>query len=114
MHASKPGDGAGGGTSTVGDMVRFDDALRDHKFMGKVATEKFTTFYTGNNYGYGSEHHLLGTEHIFGHSGGYINQCIEINFYKKTRSLVIILSNSNPPYGHFLSNKIKELMIRKS
>lgn len=114
MHASKPGDGAGGGTSTVGDMVRFNDALRDNKFMGKVATEKFMTFHTGNNYGYGSEHHLLGKEHIFGHSGGYIDQCIEINFYKKTRSLVIILSNSNPPYGHFLSNKIKELMIRKS
>ena len=62
-------------------------------------------------YGYGFETDPENQE--AGHSGGFINVCDELNIYTKSDYIVIILSNSNPPFGHFLSNKIKELLVRK-
>ncbi|MGF1925070.1 MAG: serine hydrolase domain-containing protein [Bacteroidia bacterium] len=113
MKSSLAGNGAGGGKSNVADLVLFFAALQDGVLLGRAATERLLQYKFAENYGYGSEHHLLGKEHIFGHSGGFINECVELNLYQNTGRLVIILSNSNPPFGHFLANKIKELLIRK-
>jgi len=113
MNHTKSGNGAGGGSSTVSDLASFFSSLNRSRLLTSQSTEDLLNFIFRDNYGYGSEHHLLGEEHIFGHSGGFINQCVELNFYPRSKRLVIILSNSNPPLGHFLSNKIKSLLIRK-
>ena len=113
MSTVKAGDGAGGGEATVADLQAFSKAIRDSKLLDASTTREWFS-YTVNNgkYGYGSEHQKLGKDYVFGHSGGFINTCTELNIYLHSGYTVIILSNSNPPYGHFLSNKIKELLVR--
>jgi len=113
MSHTKAGNGAGGGSSTVSDLTKFFSSLNRYELLSRQNTRNLLNFIYKDNYGYGSEHQLLGKEHIFGHSGGFIRQCVELNFYSRSKQLVIILSNTNPPFGHYLSNKIKSLLIRK-
>lgn len=113
MKNAKAGNGSGGGEATIEDMGKFLNGLYKRKLMTPASTSQMLEFVGKDNYGYGTEHHRLGNEHIVGHSGGFINQCVELNLYTKSDQMVIILSNSNPPFGHYLSNKIKELLVRK-
>ena len=113
MNHSTVGGGAGGGFSTVTDLQHFSDALLGNKLLKKETTTHLLQYTVNDRYGYGTEHHMLGSENIVGHSGGFENVCTELNLYTKSKYTVIILSNSNPPFGHFLSNKIKELLVRK-
>jgi D-alanyl-D-alanine carboxypeptidase len=115
MHHSVPGGGGGGGTSTIEDLYNFSNALLSNKLLGDKLTAKLLNYTTPLNeqYGWGTEHYKLGKEHVVGHSGGYINECTELNIYPRSHSIVIILSNSNPPFGHFVSDKLKELITRK-
>ncbi|HEX2605840.1 MAG TPA: serine hydrolase domain-containing protein [Flavisolibacter sp.] len=113
MKQTKAGSGAGAGTSTVHDLTLFVKALQGKKLLGQY-TDTLLTYRANDFYGYGTEHTVLGREHITGHSGGFENVCNELNIYQRSGYLVIILSNSNPPFGHFLSDKIKELLVRKA
>lgn len=114
MLHSTPGGGAGGGRSTVGDLLHFSNALLNYRLLGKETTNDLLQFTVNDQYGMGTEHYRLGNEHIVGHSGGFIRECTEFNIYTKGAYTVIILSNSNPPFGHFIADKIKELLIPKS
>ncbi|HJW16792.1 MAG TPA: serine hydrolase domain-containing protein [Flavisolibacter sp.] len=115
MHHSVPGGGGGGGTSTIVDLLHFAIALLNNKLLTPALTAKILNYTSPLNdqYGLGTEHYKLGREHVVGHSGGYINECTELNIYPNSQNIVIILSNSNPPFGHFISDKIKELITRK-
>jgi CubicO group peptidase (beta-lactamase class C family) len=115
MTHSVPGGGGGGGTSTINDLYSFARSLLNYKLLNPATTTKLLNYTTPLNeqYGWGTEHYRLGKEHVIGHSGGYINECTELNIYPKSQSIVIILSNSNPPFGHFVSDKLKELITRK-
>ena len=113
MERTLAGTSAGGGFSTSDDMHKFLSGLRQGKLLSKENTQLLMTHTIDGKYGYGTEHHILGSEHIVGHSGGYINQCVELNIYPESDYIVVILSNSNPPFGHFLSNKVKELLLYK-
>lgn len=114
MKTTKVGSSAGGGEATIADLQSFSSALIDKKLLSSTTTKELFT-YTVNEgkYGLGSEHQVLGDDYVFGHSGGFMNVCTELNLYLKSGYKVIILSNVDPPYGHFLSNKIKELIVRK-
>lgn len=114
MKQTTVGTGAGGGTSTVEDMERFLEGFKDGKLLSEESNDLFFNYTTENRYGYGTEHHIIGEEHIIGHSGGFIKECVELNLYPKTDKMVIIISNSNPPFGHFLANKIKQLLLSKT
>lgn len=115
MTHSMPGGGGGGGTSTVNDLYSFARALLNDKLLNHNTTSKLLNYTSPLNdqYGWGTEHYKLGKEHVVGHSGGYINECTELNIYPQSQSVVIILSNSNPPFGHFVSDRLKELITRK-
>jgi D-alanyl-D-alanine carboxypeptidase len=112
MQNSVVGSGAGGGVSTVNDLHKFSLALLRNNLLQGNTTKELVEFTVNGKYGFGSEHQQLGEEKIIGHSGGFINVCTELNLYTKSNYIVIILSNSNPPFAHFLSNKIKELLVR--
>jgi CubicO group peptidase (beta-lactamase class C family) len=112
MKNSIVGGGAGGGYSTVNDLHHFAFALKKNELLKKESTDELFAYTVNGKYGYGTEHQLLGTENIVGHSGGFENVCTELNIYTKSDYVVIILSNCNPPLGHFLANKIKELLVR--
>ena len=113
MSNSVVGGGAGGGLSTVNDLHKFSIALLRNDLLSEKTTKELFQYTVNGKYGYGTEHQVLANENIVGHSGGFINVCDELNIYTKSEYIVIILSNSNPPFGHFLSNKIKELLVRK-
>jgi D-alanyl-D-alanine carboxypeptidase len=115
MNHSVPGGGGGGGTSTIRDLYSFTNSLLNYKLLSRSLTDKLLSYTTPLNdeYGWGTEHFKLGKEHVVGHSGGYINECTELNIYPNSHCIVIILSNSNPPFGHFVSDKLKELITRK-
>lgn len=104
--------GAGGGLSTSPDLFQFAQAVQTGKLLKKTTLELFLTEHT-SDWGLGQEYQALGTEVITGHSGGFIGVCTELNMYRSSGYTVIILSNTEPPYGHFLSDKIKELIILK-
>ena len=113
MKETIAGTSAGGGFSTTDDMHKFLAGFNQVKILNSRNTKLLMTHTVDGKYGYGTEHHILGSEHIGGHSGGYINECVELNIYPKSDYIVVILSNSNPPFGHFLSNKVKELLLYK-
>ena len=112
MKNSMVGGGAGGGYSTVNDLHHFAIALKSHELLNEKSTDELFSYTVNGKYGYGTEHQLLGKENIVGHSGGYENVCTELNIYTQSNYVVIILSNCNPPLAHYLSNKIKELLVR--
>jgi D-alanyl-D-alanine carboxypeptidase len=112
MNHTNVQNGSGGGVSTVDDLNKFADALRTEKLLSKKSNTELLTFTFNDEYGLGSEHAQIGKEHIIGHSGGFIKVCTELNIYLQSGYNVIILSDVDPPFAHFLSNKIKELLIR--
>ncbi|MBO0953068.1 serine hydrolase domain-containing protein [Fibrella forsythiae] len=110
MPDTRVDNGAGGGFSTLSDLYRFSQALRNSELLAKATTQTFLTHHTPD-WGLGQEYQALGREVVTGHSGGYIGACTELNMYQHSGYTVIILSNTEPPYGHFLSDKIKELLL---
>ena len=105
-------NGSGGGVSTIADLNKFAAALRAQKLLNKNSNTELLSYTFNNEYGLGSEHAQIGKEHIVGHSGGFEKVCTELNIYLQSGYNVIILSDVDPPFAHFLSNKIKELLIR--
>ena len=112
MNHTNVQNGSGGGLSTVDDLNKFAEALRTQKLLSKNSNTELLTYTFNDEYGYGSEHAQIGKEHVVGHSGGFEKVCTELNIYLQSGYHVIILSDVDPPFAHFLSNKIKELLIR--
>jgi len=112
MTHSKEGVAAGGALSTVNDIYNFSEALKANRLLSRRTT-KYLSYHTAD-WGLGQEYQQLGDEVITGHSGGDESACTELNLYKNTGYTVVILSNTAPPYGHFVSDKIKELIVRKA
>ncbi|AKD57903.1 serine hydrolase domain-containing protein [Spirosoma radiotolerans] len=112
MHQTSLDSGAGGGFSTSSDIYKFAQAIRRGKLLKKKTQEQFLTEHTPD-WGLGQEYQALGGEVVTGHSGGYIGVCTELNMYRYSGYTVIILSNTEPPYGHFVSDKIKEMILSK-
>lgn len=110
-HTNVP-NGSGGGVSTVDDLNKFAAALRNNKLLNKSSSTELLSYSFNDEYGLGSEHAQIGKEHVVGHSGGFEKVCTELNIYLQSGYNVIILSDVDPPFAHFLSNKIKELLIR--
>jgi CubicO group peptidase (beta-lactamase class C family) len=112
MNHSTFGVASGGSEATIGDMYNFSQTLLSNKLLTPATTAYFFNYHT-TDWGLGEEYQQLGSEVITGHSGGFEGVCTELNMYKNSGYTVIILSNTNPPYGHFLSDRIKETIIRK-
>jgi CubicO group peptidase (beta-lactamase class C family) len=73
MHTVKGGP-AGGGFSTVGDMLRFSEALRSHKLLSPESTETLLTgrvdMAPDRKYAYGFGDSLARGHRFHGHTGG--------------------------------------------
>ena len=113
MTMTEVGSGAGGGLSTVPDLFRFAKALKSNKLLNNETTKLFFEYTVDGTWGLGSVHQKLGTEMIFGHGGDYEGVCTDFGMYLNSGHTVIVLSNMDPPFAHFISDKIKELIIRK-
>jgi CubicO group peptidase (beta-lactamase class C family) len=68
------GTAAGGGYSTVGDLIRFSQALRDGKLLGphmlEAAIADQAAVGPSSSYGYGFTTSKVNGTRVFGHSGG--------------------------------------------
>ena len=102
------GTSAGGGYSTVGDLLRFAKALRDHKLLDASHTELLTTGKVatpgGGRYAYGFGDNATNGVRCFGHNGGApgMNGDLEIcGDY-----VVAVLANMDPPAAGRIANFI--------
>jgi D-alanyl-D-alanine carboxypeptidase len=97
------GTSAGGGYSTVGDLLRFANALRNYRLLQPYYTDlmlagKVDTPRLGMRYAYGFEDSRSPDGvRFFGHGGGGPGQNAVISIFPDCGQVVIALANLDPP-----------------
>jgi CubicO group peptidase (beta-lactamase class C family) len=109
------GTSAGGGYSTVGDLVRFADALMTHKLLNAeyttlLITGKVDTPMPGSKYAYGFQDSTAGGVRTVGHGGGAPGQNGDLIIHPDSGYIIAVLSNLDPPaasrLSQFASNRL--------
>jgi D-alanyl-D-alanine carboxypeptidase len=91
------GTSAGGGYSTVSDLLKFARALLDHKLLSAELLDQATTAQKGTpgyGFGFGVDDDAVKS---FGHSGGAPGMNGDLRIYPKSRTVIVVLSNLDPP-----------------
>lgn len=111
------GGPAGGGFSTVQDMVKFHLALRSSKLLDKEHTELVMTGKVdgpgGSRYGYGFGDNTSGGKHIVGHNGGAPGIAANFEMYPELGYTVVLLMNTDPPATRPIVKGIRERIPAK-
>jgi len=109
------GSSAGGGYSTVEDLVRFAEALKTHKLLDAHGTQLLTTGKAGtpeNSYAYGFENRVMNGTPCFGHGGGAPGMNGDLKICPEAGYVVAVLANLDPPaatrVSDFISNRLPE------
>jgi len=112
-----PGRGfpAGGGYSTVEDLLKFRNALLSHQLLSPESTDLLITgkieLREGLQYAYGFFDKVVGDQRAVGHSGGFPGICDFMDIYLDLGYTVIMLSNSDEgcvPVLEFLREQLLE------
>jgi CubicO group peptidase (beta-lactamase class C family) len=90
------GTAAGGGYSTVGDLLRFAQALRAGRLISKATLAEATRPHQ-QQYGYGFGVQGEGRLRSYGHGGGAPGMNGELRVFPKLGYVVVSLSNLDPP-----------------
>jgi CubicO group peptidase (beta-lactamase class C family) len=97
------GSSAGGGNSTVEDLLKFDQALRHNKLVSPELTQMITTgkvhppqFPEGMKYAYGFEEETVYGKRVVGHNGGAPGMNGALDIHWETGYTVIALANRDP------------------
>jgi D-alanyl-D-alanine carboxypeptidase len=90
------GTSAGGGYSTAGDLLRFAQALESGKLISKASLAAATTPYK-EGYGFGFGIQGEGALRGYGHGGGAPGMNGELRIFPRLGTVVIALSNLDPP-----------------
>lgn len=111
------GTSAGGGYSTVRDLLRFAEALSDGKLIGRELLAAMTSRQSGPGEGdavrgYGFGMGVLDSPGMkrFGHGGGAPGMNGELRVYPRTGVAVAILANLDPPAATRLADFFEERM----
>ena len=108
------GMSAGGGDSTVGDLLRFAEALRSHKLLNAELTETVITgkHQPGPNanrkYAYGFEENFISGHRIVGHGGGAPGMNGMLDVLMDNGYTVVVLANLDPPAAQSVASYISE------
>ena len=102
------GGSAGGGYSTVEDLLKFAEALQEGKLLDKTYTDmdmtgQVATSRPGAKYGYGMEESFVNGVRIVGHGGGGPGINSNLDMYPGLGYTVAIMSNYDN--GMFLVNQ---------
>ena len=111
------GSSAGGGDSTVGDLLRFDQALRNNKLVNAELTRTIITgkvspprFPANAKYGYGFGDKNSGGDRIVGHNGGAPGMNAQLDIHWNTGYTVVVLANLDPPaateWAKYISDRL--------
>jgi D-alanyl-D-alanine carboxypeptidase len=109
------GTSAGGGYSTVEDLLRFATALQTHKLLNAQYTDMLTTGKTNTprgKYALGFQDNIINGTRCFGHGGGAPGMNGELKICPGPGFVVAVLSNMDPPaasrVADFLTNRLPE------
>jgi D-alanyl-D-alanine carboxypeptidase len=90
------GTAAGGGYSTVGDLLRFAQALESGKLISKATLAEATRPHQ-QQYGYGFGVQGQGSLRSYGHGGGAPGMNGDLRVFPQLGYVVVSLSNLDPP-----------------
>jgi CubicO group peptidase (beta-lactamase class C family) len=90
------GTAAGGGYSTVGDLLRFAEALRSGRLISEATLAEATRPHQ-QQYGYGFDVRGQGPLRSYGHGGGAPGINGELRIFPGLGEVVVSLSNLDPP-----------------
>jgi len=90
------GTAAGGGYSTVGDMLRFAQALDSGRLISETTLAEATRPHQ-QQYGYGFDVQGQGRLRSYGHGGGAPGMNGELRIFPQLGYVVVSLSNLDPP-----------------
>ena len=107
------GTSAGGGYSTVEDLLRFATALQTHKLLNAQYTEMLTTGKVDagrGKYAYGFQDAVINETRCFGHGGGAPGMNGILQICPVPGYVIAVLSNLDPPaasrVGDFVTNRL--------
>jgi CubicO group peptidase (beta-lactamase class C family) len=109
------GTSAGGGYSTVEDLLRFANALQGHKLLNAEYTELLTTgkvYSPRGRYGYGFEDQIINGTRCFGHGGGAPGMNGDLEICPGPGYVIAVLANLDPPAAgresDFITSRLPE------
>jgi D-alanyl-D-alanine carboxypeptidase len=91
------GTSAGGGYSTVGDLMRFGEALRSGKLISAASLAEATRPQSAEPYGFGLQIRGEASLRNYGHGGGAPGMNGDLRIYPELGYVVVSLSNLDPP-----------------
>jgi CubicO group peptidase (beta-lactamase class C family) len=111
------GSPAGGGYSTVDDLLKFSLALRDHKLLSQkyqdiVTSGKVEMGMPGRKYAYGFGEEMSNGRRIVGHNGGGPGIGANFDMIPDAGYTIVILGNYDAPAMMPVVMKIRELLPR--
>jgi D-alanyl-D-alanine carboxypeptidase len=109
------GTSAGGGYSTVNDLLSFANALQQKKLLNAHYMELLTTGKTdtpNGRYAYGFADHTINSIRCFGHGGGAPGMNGDLEICPGPGYVVAVLANTDPPaasrVSDFIINRLPE------
>jgi D-alanyl-D-alanine carboxypeptidase len=107
------GTSAGGGYSTVEDLLKFATALQTHKLLNAQYTEMLTTGKVdtpGGKYAFGFGDSIINGTRCFGHGGGAPGMNGELKICPGPGYVIAVLANMDPPVASraadFITNRL--------
>ena len=107
------GGPAGGGYSTVEDLVRFAQALLGHKLLDGRHTELMTAGKVeargaASKYAYGFSDTITDGVRTIGHGGGAPGMNGELRIFPASGYIVAVLANLDPPAATRVADAVSE------
>lgn len=109
------GMAAGGGYTTVGDLIRFATALMNHTLLNQKYTDLLLTGKVdalGGRYAYGMVDRTVNGQRAVGHGGGAPGMNGDLLFFPQSGYAVAVLANLDPPaaqrISEFAANRMPE------
>lgn len=96
IYVTGKGVSAGGGYSTVDDLLRFANAVQSNRLIDSATTNLYTKGrykYHKGLYGYGFSVDAINGHRIIGHSGGHLGAACELLMFEDLGYTVVILTN---------------------
>ncbi|HTU47932.1 MAG TPA: serine hydrolase domain-containing protein [Bryobacteraceae bacterium] len=110
------GTSAGGGYSTVTDLLRFADALQAHKLLNAKYTEMLTSgkvsIGEGTKYAFGFVDRRDALR-SYGHNGGAPGMNGELDIYPRIGYVVAVLANQDPPAAERIGEFVRKRLPLK-